>query len=57
MRDTGDAAALAERIGVLRDDAHHLAEPEGDDGEIVAAKAQRRRPERHPGAVAITIAG
>ena len=45
----GDAARAAQPVGVVGRDADDLAEPERDDGEVVAAQSQRRRAEQHAG--------
>src|SRR5687768_13129559 len=46
--DLGDARGTAgDRVEVARGDADDLAEPEGDDGEVVAAQPQRRSAEDH----------
>ena len=43
VRDRRDAARAAEPVGVVGGDADDLAEPERDDGQVVAAQSQRRR--------------
>ena len=47
-RNRGDAVRAAGKLGpVDQDDADDLAEAERDDGEVVAAQAQRRQAEQH----------
>ena len=43
-------------VGVARDHLDDLAEPERDDGEVVAAEPQRREPDHHATAAVITAA-